>query len=352
MSPRFALLLHAFCNAERQSDQTVQSSATCLTTFGRCTFTATTSPLQSVAWYTCPSDAAATGEAPKLAKSGFVNGSAHVSFDACPGASGPSKARSSAIARHAISSGNGAFSICRLLSASAASSPIKSGRCDRVWPIFTKTGPRPLSASRSAAPRVRADGSSFSSLRHRRTTPAPTRITAASLVATEPGLRLKNARSFFLSNPPRNASYGSGFFRRLVFSFRRDSSRRETSVFDSRLASALDALDAAFRRLASAFFASFARRSAMISSSVSAGSPRARRSKLRKRSRLRGRVGEEAFASTRREEDPVPSSTTRGGSDEAEEEGGPPPEVDATTLARSSTAVSSRLESKEEASSS
>ena len=55
------MLLHAFCSAERQSDQTVQSSATWRTTFGRCTFTATRSPLHSVAWYTCPSDAAATG---------------------------------------------------------------------------------------------------------------------------------------------------------------------------------------------------------------------------------------------------------------------------------------------------
>ena len=179
-------------------------------------------------------------------------------------------------------------------------------------------------------------------------------------MATEPGLRLKNARSFFLSNPPRNASYGSGFFRRLVSFFlfcRNARSLREASVFDSRLASAnfLGALDAAFafRSLESAFFASLARRSAMISSSVSAGSPRTQRSKLRKRSRLRGREeDEEAFASTRREEDPVPSSATRGGSDEAEEEEGPPPEVDATTLARSSTAVSSRLESKEEAASS
>ena len=121
------------------------------------------------------------------------------------------------MALHATSSGNGAFDICRLLSASAASSPIKSGLCDNVWPIFTNTGPKPLSASRSAAPRVRCGAGSFSSLRHRRTTRAPTRITAASLVATEPGLRLKNARSFFLSKPPRKVSYGS---LRCFFAFR------------------------------------------------------------------------------------------------------------------------------------
>mmetsp|Transcript_12214 Transcript_12214/g.45442 ORF Transcript_12214/g.45442 Transcript_12214/m.45442 type:complete len:285 (+) Transcript_12214:1730-2584(+) len=151
-------------------------------------------------------------------KRGFVVGSAQNCVDTCPGARGPSNPKSSAIVAHAISSGNGLFAFCSSFSASAASSPIKSLRCERVCPIFTNTGPRLDNASRSATPRVRSwRFGMFSSDLHRRNKVTPTRITVASRRATCPGLLLKNARSFSLLNAPRSESYGSSLVRFFCF---------------------------------------------------------------------------------------------------------------------------------------
>ena len=43
--------------------------------------------------------------------------------------------------RHAISSGKGLVLDCKDFKISATSSPTMSGRCAKVWPTFTKTGP-------------------------------------------------------------------------------------------------------------------------------------------------------------------------------------------------------------------
>ena len=158
---------------------------------------------------------------------------------------------------------------CNALSASAASSPMRSGRCDSVCPIFTNTGPRPESASLSCALRVRSIAGSFSSRRQRRTRRVPTRRTTARRAAIWPGRDLKKARSFALSNSPRRASYasrggvsdvarlGALFFFLLLFSFASSSRRISATV------------------------------SAVSSSGDSASRPRTRRSRFRRRSRRR-----------------------------------------------------------------
>jgi hypothetical protein len=112
MALRSALLPHTRFSAERHSDHTVQSSATWRTARGRCTFTATSSPLHVLALYTCPNDAAAMGAAVISANSGAASGSTHVAVDACPGASGPGCRRSSAMTRYATSSSNGTLFCC------------------------------------------------------------------------------------------------------------------------------------------------------------------------------------------------------------------------------------------------
>ena len=208
MSLRFALDRHARFRALRQRLQTVQSSATWRTASGRCTFTATASPAHVSALYTWPRLAAATGREEKDANRGDAVGSEHADAKRGPGAKGPRWFRSSAMARCATSSGKGSFSHCKDLSASAASSPMRSARCERVCPIFTNTGPRPASASRRTAARRRSSGGSDSSRRHARITPANTFRTTARRAATTPGRRLKKRKSFALSNSPRSWSYG------------------------------------------------------------------------------------------------------------------------------------------------
>mmetsp|Transcript_39957 Transcript_39957/g.89595 ORF Transcript_39957/g.89595 Transcript_39957/m.89595 type:complete len:267 (+) Transcript_39957:1140-1940(+) len=124
-------------------------------------------------------------------------GSSQPECGATPGATGPA-VQPSSLAKISIatSSAKGSFSVCRLLSSSAASSPTMSGRWLSVCPILTKQGPRPLSSSRKMAPRVRSWRGSPSCASHSFLTRLRVRVTTASRTATTWGFLEKNEMRF------------------------------------------------------------------------------------------------------------------------------------------------------------
>lgn len=63
-------------------------------------------------------------------------------------------------------------------------SPMMSGRCDRVWPIFKNTGPSPTSSCRRMAPRVRFSSGRLSWLRHARQARNPASTISETRTAT------------------------------------------------------------------------------------------------------------------------------------------------------------------------
>ena len=133
---------------------------------------------------------------------------------------GPSHSKSSTIVLHANRSGNGSLLCCSNFNSSAASSPIKSGRCDSVCPIFTNTGPKRVIAALNSAPRVRFSGAQSSCFFQFFITRRPTRMIVANRPATCNGRRRKNLSNFGLSNSPRSASYASRRLLRRLFDLR------------------------------------------------------------------------------------------------------------------------------------
>mmetsp|Transcript_9469 Transcript_9469/g.38900 ORF Transcript_9469/g.38900 Transcript_9469/m.38900 type:complete len:214 (+) Transcript_9469:1631-2272(+) len=211
MTLRSASEFHTLRSTSRPAAQHVQSSATCLMTFGRCTLTATSWPLCRRPRYTWPSDADAMRVVPSSANSVGAPASASAAMYGWPGASGPSQLRSSAMVRHASSSSKGLFCSCSFFSAFAASSPMRSARCDSVWPILVKTGPSSLSASRRATSRVRSSAGTPSSDTHSLPTAVSLAMMTASRAATSAG-RVpfwKKASILGRLNSPRSSSYSS-----------------------------------------------------------------------------------------------------------------------------------------------
>eukprot|EP00976_Prorocentrum_cordatum_P092165 1188818-Prorocentrum_minimum.AAC.4 len=92
--------------------------------FGRCTFTATTSPDFRVALYTCASEAEATGE-------GVI--SANTSWTEHP--------NSASITTNASVLLNGATDSCSFSSSSATAGEMRSARVDTSCPSLMKVGP-------------------------------------------------------------------------------------------------------------------------------------------------------------------------------------------------------------------
>ena len=91
-------------------------------------FTATSVPSISVALYTCPMEAAATG-------SGVIT----------LNTSATGRPRSSSMILNASADGNGGTRSCSLVSSSITSSSTRSGRFARFWPSLTNRGPSDVS---------------------------------------------------------------------------------------------------------------------------------------------------------------------------------------------------------------
>ena len=120
---------------------TVRSSATFSSTSGRCTLTATSSPPSaSLARYTCPSDAAATGSAKAASASAKVR-------ERGPPSSSSRMARASSEAK-------GWTLSCRVLSSAVYASGRMSGRMLTAWPILMYAGPASVSSCRSSRARA------------------------------------------------------------------------------------------------------------------------------------------------------------------------------------------------------
>mmetsp|Transcript_38388 Transcript_38388/g.76924 ORF Transcript_38388/g.76924 Transcript_38388/m.76924 type:complete len:257 (+) Transcript_38388:1860-2630(+) len=112
-----------------------RSSETVSSTKGRCTLTATSSPLErNVALYTCPSDAAATGSGVILEKISEI-----------------SICRSSRIVCMARAESNGGTLSHSCWSWTIACGERISGRIESAWPSFMKNGPRETRTPRSRA---------------------------------------------------------------------------------------------------------------------------------------------------------------------------------------------------------
>mmetsp|Transcript_6472 Transcript_6472/g.24057 ORF Transcript_6472/g.24057 Transcript_6472/m.24057 type:complete len:293 (-) Transcript_6472:118-996(-) len=108
-----------------------------LATSGRCTLTATSSPVGSTALYTCPRLAAAMGRGEIFA------------YSRSSGA--PSCA---SMHRKASWSGKVGRSSCSCESSSRYSPGSRSGRVDSAWPTLTKAGPSAVRHSRNMAARA------------------------------------------------------------------------------------------------------------------------------------------------------------------------------------------------------
>ena len=68
--------------------------------------------------------------------------------------------------RKALDDSYGLLAVCNALSSSHTSGGIRSGRCERVCPIFTATGPSSASLERKAAPRVSTPPSALGPFDH------------------------------------------------------------------------------------------------------------------------------------------------------------------------------------------
>mmetsp|Transcript_5892 Transcript_5892/g.15386 ORF Transcript_5892/g.15386 Transcript_5892/m.15386 type:complete len:216 (+) Transcript_5892:746-1393(+) len=204
MGCRSMVMFHTFLSRMRKRPSTYMSSATCLSTLGRWTLSAMSSPAHVRALYTCPRLALAMCSALNDANRGLPG------LSLCSGQSGdsgPSWPRSLTMICQASSSGKGWLLDWSDLSAREASSPMRSARCAIVWPHLTKTGPSCEMAARRTAPRVRCSAGSSSSASHTLRTLSASCVISSSRSATSHGRSLKKRCSLAESYSPASSEY-------------------------------------------------------------------------------------------------------------------------------------------------